>query len=89
MSARQQVHRTFRGNSYYFRIAIPIKLQTVLGGREFKRSLKTANTRQATYFCRALSNGMERFFMIVAEAQPRQADYQQMMREYPIQVSHI
>jgi len=82
MSARQQVHRTFRGNSYYFRIAIPIKLQTVLGGRELKRSLKTANTRQATYFCRALSNGMERFFMIVAEAQPRQADYQKMMREY-------
>lgn len=82
MSARQQVHKTLRGSRYYFRIAIPLKLQPVLGCKELKKSLTTSNPKHATRLCRILSNGMERFFMTVAEAQPRQADYQTMMQQY-------
>ena len=47
---------------YYFRIVVPRSLRHVIGQREFRRSLKTMDHREALYKSLALANKFLRYF---------------------------
>lgn len=81
MSRLGQVHRHRRGDTYYFRVAIPTRLQDRLGSREYKKSLQTSDYKVASRICRVMSTVAEDFFMAV-DAMPTEADYKQLMRQY-------
>lgn len=77
----KQPHTFKRGNVYYFRIAIPMRLQKALG-KEYKRSLQTGDSRIASRICRIMSNKAEDFFVMVTHKIPTQQDLRQFMRDY-------
>ncbi|MDH5723609.1 MAG: hypothetical protein OEY94_09855 [Alphaproteobacteria bacterium] len=77
----KQPHRQKRGNIYYFRIAVPCKLQTVLG-YEYKCSLRTGDKQTASYLCRVMNNKAEYFFQMVMLRKPTETDLKKIMRGY-------
>lgn len=78
----QQVHRHLRSGNYYFRVAIPVRLQKRLGSREYKKSLHTADFRVANRICRILSNKAEELFEFMSRMEPTEKDLKQLMRSY-------
>ncbi len=82
VAVSRQIHRQRRGDTYYFRVAIPQGLQACLGGKEFKRSLRTSDWKVASRICRVLSNKAEDFFQAIIFMRPTANDLKQLMRDY-------
>jgi hypothetical protein len=57
-----QSHVVKRGSQFYFRIAVPLPLTTLVGKREIKASLRTSDAMSAKMRGRVLSNGLELLF---------------------------
>jgi integrase len=57
-----QSHVVKRGSQFYFRIAVPVPLFRLVGKREIKASLRTADVVSAKMRGRVLSNGLELLF---------------------------
>lgn len=67
---------------YYFRIAIPKSLQVELGKKEIKRSLCTANRRQAMQSARVLGFRSILFFESVKDSSMDAKEVRQLVQKY-------
>lgn len=82
VSATGHTHLQLRGNVFYFRIAIPLALRSILGKDDFVLSLRTSERRRAVRSCRWMSNGAEYFFEMMEERLPTDTDLKSMQRIY-------
>lgn len=75
------LHR--RNDMYYFRMAVPLQLQSILQKREWAYSLKTKDIELARYRCRIASNKMEQLTRIVLHmTQPTRENIEHMIVNY-------
>lgn len=64
MKAEKSVKHLFkRGEIFYFRLALPKSLHTIIRRNEWKVSLRTSDRALARRRCRILTNKIEEFFM--------------------------
>ncbi|MDH5723275.1 MAG: site-specific integrase [Alphaproteobacteria bacterium] len=77
-------HLQLRGNTYYFRIAIPKNLAPIVGFTEYKKSLRTKDYMVARRKSRIMSHVAEELFEIIQEMTKTKAqdEIQQVARNH-------
>jgi hypothetical protein len=74
------------GKLFYFRIKVPIDLQTILVHREIRKSLKTTNRATAQSVIRALRYNMEKVFILLRSGLLKPDEIKRIVHQYYIEV---